>query len=152
MDFGGYSEKAEVIYIESIGFAFLMIVLVSDIYIMKVLMHQPLNCLRKEEGIFAITQHLATWSLHVKKLYVFNAADEYLRFKSSAFLVNHYPEFLAFTAEDESNQSNRMRVNGLVFHCSSAFLHSFSDHSVTFLIFLSVQPGKYLQFFCQGRL
>ena len=49
------------------------------------------------------TQNLATWSLHVKKPYAFSTLDEYLRFKNSALLVNHYPEFMAFTAEDESN-------------------------------------------------
>lgn len=47
-------------------------------------MHQSLNCLRKEGDVFATTQQLATWSLHVKKLYVFNTPDEHLRIKSSA--------------------------------------------------------------------
>lgn len=75
-----------------------------------------------------------------------------LGLKAVPFLVSHNAEFMAFTAEDESNQRNRMRINGLVLHCSSAFLHSLSDHSFTFLTFLLVQLGKYLHFFCQSRL
>lgn len=52
-----------------------------------------------------------------------------LDLKAVPFSVNHKPEFMAATAEDESNQRNRMRINALALHCSSALLYSFSDHS-----------------------
>lgn len=43
----------------------------------------------------------------MKKPYAFSTLDEYLRFKSSALLENHNSEFMAFTAEDESNQKQQ---------------------------------------------
>lgn len=90
-------------------------------------MHQFLNYLRKEGDVFAITQQLATRSLHVKKLYIFNTPDEHLRIelKVVPFFGNHNSEFMVFTAEDESNQRNRMRIIGLILHFSFKFLHSF---------------------------
>lgn len=125
----------------------------SVIHIMNGLKHQSLNCLRRKEDISSITQHLPTCSLHVKKNFMHSILlMRTLDLKAVPFLVSRRPEFMAATAEDESGQRNRMRINALALHCSSAFLYLFSDHSLTFLTFLSIQLGKCLCFFCQSRL
>lgn len=46
-------------------------------------MHQSLNCLRKEEDIFAVTAP-GNLVFICEKNYVFNTLNEHLRFKSSA--------------------------------------------------------------------
>lgn len=138
-------------YFKSIGFTSLIIVPFSDPYnerpnasILKLLKEGTRHfCCNSAPGNLVFT---CEKTLCIQ--YLMSTSD----LKTVPFLVNHNPEFMAFTAEDESNQRNRMRINGLVLHCSSAFLHSFSDHSLIFLTFLTVQLGKYLHFFCQSTL
>lgn len=48
-----------------------------------------------------------------------------LELKVVPFFGNPNSEFMVFIAEDEPNQRNRIRINGLVLHCSSEFIHSF---------------------------